>query len=111
MTESRVTSSVVARREMEEFWRVKLEEANERYQAASANYERLLRETPEALRPGKNALLGVARRARSQAQTEYVSLLKKFTDFIVHGRIPEERSAAAVRRERDSERNISHFDC
>ena len=85
-------SSEVAREGLEDLWRLKLDGANRRFQAASAQYKRLLAETPESLASDGSSPLTRARQARSEAKNEYSRVLKIFTELTISGRIPEESS-------------------
>ena len=84
------TSFRAAREELEDLWRLRLEGANRRFEAASAHYIRLLKEAPETSAFEGGSPLARAHRARSEAQTEYMRLLRIFTDLTITGRIPEE---------------------
>ena len=87
-------SPSLARRDLENAWRVRSEMARERYETASRLYRKLLDEKPEGLIPGHDDPMALARHAESEALAEYTRILKLFTELIVHGRIPEEESAA-----------------
>lgn len=91
----------LARRNLEDGWRVRLEMARERYETASARYRKLLEEKPEGLIPRQDDSLALARHAESEALAEYSRTLKSFTELTVHGRIPEEQSGAEANGGRD----------
>jgi hypothetical protein len=82
-------SLTIARQELEESWRLKYQEAHDRYRAASARYRKLLDAKPEGLMPEKNGALAFARQEESEALSEYSRVLKTFTDITVHGFVPE----------------------
>jgi hypothetical protein len=82
----------VTRHELEEFWRLKLEESRARYQAATT-YHRTLR-NGQRERDSSEALAR-ARQAESLALAEYTRLLRLFTDLTVHGKLPGQDSAAS----------------
>jgi hypothetical protein len=84
-------SSIVAREELEEVWRQKTQEAQERYRVATERYHRLLEESRGRIPTADSPLL-VARHAQSAALDEYKRVLRIFTEFTVHGQIPEQES-------------------
>ena len=61
------------REALERFWRLRLDETHERYEAAVADTAQVL-----------------ARRAKSEALAEYKRVLQIFTDLIVYGKEPKE---------------------
>ncbi len=87
--------TVVAGRQKLEEWRLKLQEAKERYHAATALYRKILQERPEGRAPSPNDSLARARQAESQSLAEYTRVLRIFTELTVHGKAPEEQSAAS----------------
>lgn len=84
------------RQQLEESWRLKLEEASSRYKAANAEYRMMLDEQSDgAIRvPAATDTLMRARQAESEALAEYTHVLRMFTDLTVHGKAPEEESVA-----------------
>ena len=88
----------VARRDLEDAWRVRSETARERYETASRQYRKLLDERPEGLAPEQDDTLALARRAESVALAEYTRILRLFTELTVHRRIPEEQLGASGQR-------------
>jgi|SRR5579872_545160 len=90
-------SFTVARHELEASWRSKLHETQERYQAATSRYRRVLQEQPKGLRQGPDDSLAGARQAESQSLAEYARVLRIFVDLTVHRKIPEEQEAASTR--------------
>jgi CheY-like chemotaxis protein len=78
------------RRELEDLWRSKLEAARLRYNAATEEYRKLLKETPRGVAPGPGSPLALARQRESEALAEYARVLGVFTDLAVHGRPPKE---------------------
>jgi hypothetical protein len=81
-------SSMVAREELEEAWRQKTQEAQERYRVATERYHRLLKESQGRI-PTADSPLVVARHEQSAALDEYKRVLGIFTEFTVHGQTPE----------------------
>jgi hypothetical protein len=63
------------RQELEERWRLRLERAQGRYQAATAQYRRMLNEQPEGLTPIADSPVSQAREAESQALAQYARVL------------------------------------
>jgi len=84
------------REQLDESWRLKVEEASGRYRDASAQYRKMLEQQTDAATRGPDAsgALMRARQAQSQALAEYSRLLRIFTDLTVHGKAPEEQPAA-----------------
>lgn len=85
--------SITARQEIVEFWRLKVEEAHERYETASAQYRRLLEERPKDLVPGPDGKLPQARDAVSETLLEYSRLLRVFTQLTLNGTLPHEHES------------------
>jgi len=81
------------RRAIEESWRIKLEEASERYNAARSLYRQLLIEAPEGLTPSTDGPVAMARRTEAEALAEYTRVLKVFTELTVHGTMPQQPQA------------------
>jgi hypothetical protein len=86
----------MARQELEEGWRLRFENARERYQSATDRYRTLLKEKAQGLIGSEEGPLSRAREAESEALAEYVRVLKAFTDLTVHDRMPDEREVADV---------------
>jgi len=84
-----VSPSRAMREQLEESWRLKLEEASSRYKAATAEYRTMLAEQSVAT----DALMR-ARQAESRALAEYAQVLRTFADLTIHGKVPEEQPAA-----------------
>lgn len=93
MKKSKLASPVVAREELENRWRTKVEQAKERYQVATKQYDKLLEES-RGLTPAENSALLSARHEQSDALADLQRLLAIFTELTVDGRIPEEASTA-----------------
>jgi CheY-like chemotaxis protein len=92
-----ITSSpAAARHELEDVWRVKLDTALSEYRAAATTYTSMLEQqgdgTPLST-DATDALMG-ARQAQSEALAEYTRVLQTFTDLTIHGKMPEDESAA-----------------
>ena len=80
------------RRRLEEVWRLRLEEARRGYDAASAEYRRLLDRSPRApLDAGSG--LARARQKESESLAEYTRVLQVFTRLAIDGELPEEQPA------------------
>lgn len=86
----------LARRDLEDAWRVRSEMARERYQTASKRYRKLLDAKPEGLIPRQDDPLALARHAESEALAEYTRILNLFTELTVNGQIPEEELATGA---------------
>ena len=87
-----------ARKELEGRWRMKLEQAQERFKIATKHYRELLADAPEGLIPSLNSPLARARRTESDALATYLGLLRISIGIIQHGRAngrePRGRSTA-----------------
>lgn len=83
------------RQQLEESWRLKLEDASSRYRAANAEYRTMLEQQGDGATRGPDATdaLARARQAETQALAEYTQVLRKFTDLTIHGKAPEEQPA------------------
>jgi hypothetical protein len=90
---SEFLSADTARQEKEDSWRLKVEDAYQRYQAASAQYRRLLAQKPKGAVPSQDDPLIVARHAQSETLAEYMRLLKAFAELMW---MPHEWSAMDV---------------
>ena len=87
MNERNLASTLVARHELEDCWRRKLEDAQERYRVAAKRYQRS-REESHGL-PTENSALVLARDEQSETRMDLLRILRIFTELTVHGRIPE----------------------
>ena len=92
-----LSSSIVAREELEEAWRQKTLEAQERYHVATEHYNRLLEES-QGLMPAADSRLMLARDAQSAALDEYTHVLRIFTEFTINDRVPEQESTKSEAR-------------
>ena len=81
------------RQEVEDYWRLRLEETQVRYGEAKEQYRKFLQAQPDG-RPQSPSALELARQAESQARVEFTRVLRIFTDLTVNGRMPEERSVS-----------------
>ena len=88
-----IQTLTIARQELEESWRLKLQEAQNRYQVATREYRNVLQEQPEWLTPSADGPVVQTRQAESQALAEYTRVLRVFTDLTVHGKMPDEQGA------------------
>jgi hypothetical protein len=75
---------------LEEYWRVRLAEAETNYKATTVHYRNLMKASDGL---AEEAALAAARQAQSAALTEYRQVLKVFTELT--GRIPEDHSLAS----------------
>src|SRR6185295_15568686 len=85
----------IERQNLEDVWRMKLEEASNRYKAANVCYRKKLEEQSKGLcndEDASAALIG-AQQEESQTLAEYLRILKMFTDLTVYGKIPREQQA------------------
>jgi hypothetical protein len=88
-----LSSSALARHEIVDFWRLKVEEAHERYETASAYYRRLVEEKPKDSVTGPDDKLTQARDAVSETLLEYSRLLRIFTQLTLNGTLPQEHES------------------
>lgn len=86
----------VERQQLEEFWRLKVEEAASRYRAATAQYRTMMEEQSGGTTRGPDATdaLMRARQAETQALAEYTHVLRMFADLTIRDKVPEEPPAA-----------------
>lgn len=82
--------------EAEESLHLKLLEAHSRYQAATAQYRRMLNEQPDGLSPGLDTSLSHARETESHALAEYMRVLAIFTDLTTRRKADGEPSGGSV---------------
>jgi signal transduction histidine kinase len=81
------------RRELEQVWRRRLENAFERYRAAADEYGKLLQGGPAESRPLElNRII----RAEAAALEEHSRVLRIFTDLVLDGELPEEAEGALI---------------
>jgi hypothetical protein len=88
-----LSPSTLVRQKTIEFWRLRLEEAHERYETASAQYRRLLEEKPKDSMAGPDGKLAQARDMVSETLLEYSRLLRIFTQLTLNGTLPQEHEA------------------
>jgi hypothetical protein len=81
-----------SRSELETLWRGYVCEARKRYDVAAAEFARVLNEQQCAATAAGWLPLRLARLRESMARTEYMRVLKIFTDLVVSGTVPEERA-------------------
>ena len=81
-----------ARRRAEEIWREKLHQAQNRYQFATAQSRQLQAEYSTGSVPSADGdfSLRKALRSENEARSEYMRVLRVFTQLILHGERPEE---------------------
>jgi hypothetical protein len=82
------------RQTLQESWRLRLEETQDRYHKATERYRRLLQEQPDGMSHDPKGAVALARQAESEALAEYFRILRAFTELTLNGKVPEERSAA-----------------
>lgn len=80
---------------LEEAWRLKLDEARNRYNAVNQEYRRVIKETPGAAGANFQSVWR-ARNAGTEALAEYSRVLRIFTQLTVEGKLPEEQPAASL---------------
>lgn len=90
MAKPSLPKSVIARHELEDAWRVRLEQNRRLYQDANTRYRGLLTEKPDGQPPSPESPLALARAAESEALMEYSRVLRIFNDLTVHGKLPNE---------------------
>jgi len=83
-------TSTLARHELEDIWRVRLEQSHQRYHEATTEYRKLLQQERDGRPPSLNSPLACARQAESEALMEYSRFLQIFTDLTIHGKLPED---------------------
>ena len=86
--------SSITRQELEDLWRLRLEETQVRYREATEQFRKLLRAQPDERPLNPDAALALARHAKSQALADYMRVLQIFTALTVNGKMPEARSVA-----------------
>lgn len=86
-------TSISARRKLEDHWRARLREAQERYESATAAYRALLGEHGDGGGQRKDGYLARARRAEAEALAEYTRVLHIFTELTLRGGTPPETPA------------------
>jgi CheY-like chemotaxis protein len=97
-----ISPLAAVRRELEDLWRVKLETAMSEYQCVASAYKSLLEQQGDGTPRSTDATdaLMRARQAQSEALAEYTRVLRTFTDLTIHGKMPEDESAAGSYRGR-----------
>ena len=93
-------SSTIVRQEFEKYWRRKLKESYERYQAASTRYRGLLQEELAGQVSSPDGPLALARREEFETLAEFTRLLKMFAELTLDGRVPQGQPAPAPSTER-----------
>jgi CheY-like chemotaxis protein len=86
------SAPILARHELEESWRLRLEESQQKYQKATETYRSLLRLEQNGRYPDPDSALARARQAESEALMEYSRVLRIFTDLTIHGKMPEQQT-------------------
>lgn len=93
----RLPTLMASQKELEESWRLRLEEALCQYHATRDEYHSLLAGVPDGVPPNPDGALARARQAESMALAEYRRVLQIFTDLTIHGKLPEDQSASGSR--------------
>ena len=78
----------VERRQLEDLWREKVEEARRRYIAALELCRKLLEGMPDGTPPDPNGATARARQVQAETLAEYTRVLRVFTELTVHGQTP-----------------------
>ena len=88
--------SIAGREELEDAWRLKLQQAYSRYSAATEACRKIHQEQMETRAADGSAPADLMRAqvAASQALADYVRILRVFTDLTVHGKLPVEDTSA-----------------
>ena len=89
-----MTIASITRQELEDSWRLRLEETQVRYREATEQYRKLLQAQPDGRPLKRDGALALARQAKSQALADYMRVLQIFTELTVNGKMPEARSVA-----------------
>jgi hypothetical protein len=89
-----ISEPSATRQMLEDCWRLRLEETRVHYRKATDQYRKLLQDQPAGRPQDPNGALALARQAESEARAEYARVLRVFTELIVNGKMPEERSVA-----------------
>jgi hypothetical protein len=87
--------ATLVRHQLEETWRLRVEQALQQYRAATMEYRRLLQEEPDGRFPCPDGALARVRQVESDALIEYSRSLKMFSDLTIHGEPPEETTRGA----------------
>jgi len=78
-------SPTLARCELEMMWRRRLKKSHVRYKTATRSYGRLIQQELDGHRPVPDSALIRARRAKTHALLEYLSVLQICTDLAFNG--------------------------
>jgi CheY-like chemotaxis protein len=103
-------ASTIARRQLEDTWRLRVEQALQRYNEATTEYRRLLQEEPDGQPPSPDSGLARARQAESEALMEFSRICRIFTDLTIHGKLAEDTPGAGLKRARTNGQTISVVD-
>jgi hypothetical protein len=87
-------ASSITRQDLEDLWRLRLEETQVRYREATEQYRKVLQGQADGRALNPDAALALARHAKSQALADYMRVLRMFTELTVNGKMPEVRSVA-----------------
>ena len=94
MNKFKLTLNWAVREELEAAWRGRLEEAQERYQAATRRYRKSVAESNGLEPAAAERARQLARREQVEAMLEFRRILGIFAELTVHGRINEEEPPA-----------------
>jgi len=91
-----LTPTLAMLQQLEESWRLKVDEASSRYRDATAHYSTMLEEQGDGATRGPDSphALVSARQAKSQALAELRHALRIFTDLAIHHKVPQGQPAA-----------------
>ena len=84
------TGKPKTKEEWEETLRERMAKAQAEYQCVSDECKRLMAISKDAERPDSSVALGQALALKTVQMTNYMAVLRQFTDFTVRGKIPEE---------------------
>jgi hypothetical protein len=85
--------------ELEDVWRERLREARLKYQEASKAFRATWGEHFEkGLTADPTLAIEQARNVETAALSEYMRVLRVFTDLIVHGKLPPEDAGGSTKR-------------
>ena len=77
---------------LEDLWRERLDAHRVSYQQAKIGYAQAIKQGAEGSCPGVDGSFAIqkALRAENRALSEYLRVLRIFTELILHGNVPEE---------------------
>jgi hypothetical protein len=88
-----------SKRELEDVWRERLREARRKYEEAANAFKATWGEHFESrLTVDPTHAIEQARNVESRALSQYMRVLKVFTDLVVHGKLPPEDAEANTKQ-------------